>query len=1819
MKWPIGTRVNKFFDDYQEYFGGCIDSFDASTGFYKLQYDDGDVEDVDAVELEGLVVNNAEEEEAAMDTSGGGIKDYDDDDESSPTGVASLRTSPRSRTKKRVSYKEETSSDEEEDEDDEDEAVKKVKVKPKTATATSSEATAAAAAAAERPKKKKKRQATLFDMFRISAPPPKKKQKAQQQQQQHRRRPATAAEEDEDFEMDDEDMKLAAANDDDEEFVVAVGDDDDDDEDLDSVFDDSDDDDDFDAPGKKRKSSAKKSATKKNTTAKKTKATKASGGDPEKKSMAESFKPLDTPLFWKMSLKEIKKQQEYLDPCGMEATDDIIDHLVGEQVLKIGKLLERALTKEDKTLGCEKRPLALGTACSGTDAPALALTIVQEQMERYNLKAKLHYNHTFSCEKEPFKQSYLASNMDFEALYPDIVKLTDDEPLDVYGRIHPLPKTNTFVAGTSCKNFSMLRSTQRLDIEDKGCSGETFLAAVEYLFKEQPDFTIFENVIGAPWAKMQEYVTGRVPLATAEAANKAIKSTRKEDLATKALTFEIQDNGDIMASAIPLNVGVRCGAVVEGFLRGTKLTPATWPKKNKKTCTLSELIKENSAKTATDTLVFKTPSTYNSCIVKVDSKNYGLPQTRQRTYMFVWKVDKKGDYDDDLGLYWQAIVKYLESPVKHSLDAFILDTDHDKVRVFREALRGPPGRHAKRAVFQEPDFFTSGNANVRHNTIARDKSGIEMLTRTTTMSGAHGRKQIPPHYWLEYLDCQPQRELDMLDILHASAARDGECHDSYHSSFFWNISQNVSKEKHRTSVPGIAGCISPGGEFFVTNLGRPLLGCEKLLLQGIPFFRLLLGNETEVQLGDLAGNAMSLTVVGATLLAAIGCRQLRNECPDAKNVGDILKFLSKGAGIDHSSQGVVIPTIPASTNDLEETDFHGLASLASEAVQSSVWCTCETSGRNSDATHFLCCRTCRVSCCASCLGTHSGYQMESHTCVEIKLTPQEHCLGSFLTKLRDVAPASLVFGSEGMSFLESANDKDEYRVKDLHKFTFNLQKIQRQRRKWALYYNARDNNGIGEVVASFIVTVGELSTVSNDDNTTPRLGLRGSLISYFPAKTTPLVSGQLQPCAVLTVEQGSKQHDWKALTKSSVASLKISGENDSPSFRLELGLLDKADEQLRKNAYRGAQKKHFQKSQSIGEERRWIYPTNWKNWPAVLSVDCDDYSLVNGTYNRCECRQTINQSALWMRSGDDEPLYLIIKPNVTRTGPDVAVISSSISPDDFSDIILTLPSSWQPCDALIEKKQTVKARRSNWKDVSTMRCSTAAFTATVGSPDHQSGFLSVRGLSDAQISMLYPFESNESIIQLNVHGGNESQKIVRSFNYLCVPSILRYVAQSQDLRRSLSPEAEWISLKSSAETPFGCCETTIPPRPAEDWVFDEERKTWMRSSSPEASREYYRRLEDAPTTFEFTLNKKARTLSIRCNPRVVAHFASYFLLNGRDLPVNDGNLKVEYRMADMTLQSDPSYSPYKVFPCKSEEPAIVALKAPYALYERQQKVVAKMSMIETGKVSYEELEMAEHEMPSSAGFSVIAKASRERRIVGGVIADAIGAGKTVVSIALILQGLDTARKSRSTPKKSGATLVVVPSGLIDQWKSEIAKFTDGLKVICVHDLKKLKLLTVNQIVEADVIVAPVDIVESKDYCDNLTKKSGQMVAEIPRDIGQKEKAGVRGVWIPATSQDPYGIGASNEMKNQRKRELSAFFTSTYMKAIEEIRKKSFKPTDKGVPLEYFEWERVIVDGRLNTIVDVFVGNQWTCLEGFLYFNPLLTTNFSLFIQKSTSV
>ncbi len=312
-------------------------------------------------------------------------------------------------------------------------------------------------------------------------------------------------------------------------------------------------DDDYEEKKVKPRTSSKKSQSKKkNTPTMKTikqSETRKSDANENKNAVDEEFeerlrkerkrvKPNNNP-------QKLPAAGSYVDPVGVDPTHGIVERIVSDQVRKVGGLLQKVQARNRPSPEDFKTelsyPIRLQTACSGTDAPSIALGLIKESLSRLcsksdgNEKHKFDYEHMMSCEIEPFKQAYIARNFPGVPLFPDITKLSTinedgegEKVVDVYGRPQFIPEGDLFVAGTSCKDFSMLKTTRRKDIQDKGQSGETFLAAVEFLDLYQPPFAIFENVDGAPWDKMQEYIQGRINLAERN-NNRAITSTKRKN------------------------------------------------------------------------------------------------------------------------------------------------------------------------------------------------------------------------------------------------------------------------------------------------------------------------------------------------------------------------------------------------------------------------------------------------------------------------------------------------------------------------------------------------------------------------------------------------------------------------------------------------------------------------------------------------------------------------------------------------------------------------------------------------------------------------------------------------------------------------------------------------------------------------------------------------------------------------------------------------------------------------------------------------------------------------------------------------------------------------------------------------------------------------------------------------------------------------------------------------------------------------------------------------------------------------------------------
>lgn len=89
-----------------------------------------------------------------------------------------------------------------------------------------------------------------------------------------------------------------------------------------------------------------------------------------------------------------------------------------------------------------------------------------------------------------------------------------------------------------------------------------------------------------------------------------------------------------MAEEIPRQVGIRAGAVVKGFVKehhdSNDIQPLVCRDKTNKIISLGELAKRHKINLNGDILVMEKKARYCTHLCKLDTKEYGLPQTRNR-------------------------------------------------------------------------------------------------------------------------------------------------------------------------------------------------------------------------------------------------------------------------------------------------------------------------------------------------------------------------------------------------------------------------------------------------------------------------------------------------------------------------------------------------------------------------------------------------------------------------------------------------------------------------------------------------------------------------------------------------------------------------------------------------------------------------------------------------------------------------------------------------------------------------------------------------------------------------------------------------------------------------------------------------------------------------------------------------------------------------------------------------------------------------------------------------------------------------------------
>jgi site-specific DNA-cytosine methylase len=358
---------------------------------------------------------------------------------------------------------------------------------------------------------------------------------------------------------------------------------------------------------------------------------------------------------------------------------------------------------------------------------------------------------------------------------------------------------------------------------------------------------------------------------------------------------------------------------------------------------------------------------------RLDTKEFYIPHTRTRVYLF---ATPRGAPHDHLSEKWVATVKDLKRPWSSPFEAFLLHTDDPNIHRARLDLAS-----AKEQKDGTQRKATDWNRCESRHQRARQEEQLGLLRPLTSWQEAGVCKGLD-WTWNDWLLSQTERVLDLLEISTLRMAKDGV--DSGFKACIWNVSQNVDRQTG-SGRTALAPCLTPNMIPWVTIRGGPVTGREALALQGIPVRELLLTSENEDQLADLAGNAMTSTVVGASMIAAL--RVALNKLPEGQTpAADAAEIEDAAAADGLAVSDRIVGEESLVSHDLDlakvvKADLHEMLDLAQ---RSSRHCQCE--GQSGTAPSIDECTACGYRACQSCGGRPDHHYEPCHS---VRVEPAE--------------------------------------------------------------------------------------------------------------------------------------------------------------------------------------------------------------------------------------------------------------------------------------------------------------------------------------------------------------------------------------------------------------------------------------------------------------------------------------------------------------------------------------------------------------------------------------------------------------------------------------------------------------------------------------------------------------------------------------------------------------------------------------------------------------------------------------------------------------
>ncbi|KXN87439.1 Putative SWI/SNF-like matrix-associated actin-dependent [Leucoagaricus sp. SymC.cos] len=1055
---------------------------------------------------------------------------------------------------------------------------------------------------------------------------------------------------------------------------------------------------------------------------------------------------------------------------------------------------------------------------------------------------------------------------------------------------------------------------------------------------------------------------------------------------------------------------------------------------------------------------------YSAAFTRVDTKFYYIPHTRTRVYLVA--VDKR---NSSIPEDWKDLVaNKLKRPASSTLDAFLLSSDDPRIHQARQKLV----QESFGALDRKTGRTDWGRCESRHQRARLEEALGNKRPLTSWDEG--GFCKLPDFAWNDWGVGQVERVWDLMDISLLRSSLKGI--DPNYKTQVWNLSQNVDRTIG-SGKPGLCPCLTPSMIPYITNRGGPMVGLEALSMQGLPVDKLLLTRETEDQLADLAGNAMSTTVVGACILSAlvVGKSLLKTgddtETYEAKNSKaydpDTMQIDSATIIEAHTDNVVGAEALRHQPLNLSGDQEHLLSSVLEEAEKSSRLCSCE--GRTDMTKRELFrCEDCVTTFCKKC----GGRPEHNPKPIDVVENPRLHP-ADFATTLKGILPMCLSLTSVTGDLLEGLKSQENVNIPEarwkkwteavVRGCTNELRFVECKRQEiWSVMYRS---------------PYAKLELSLHPQQPEWRL-------FAFPEEKEP-VSADIRhvlaaPVGRLICKNSLLEGEWDfSLPHSTTVSIEIEGQGEIvPSWEARLGLTHK------------------------DFRDKMVFPRLKITVPKEKSALFD--RDITGTYTLLDKCGTAN-GALHKKDdndGDLPPLYMLFDPHRTNDAEDAFVFSISTRRLEYQEsrpIICKLDPKWR--QGSIEGEHSVACHLPcRWvqSEAVKLKASTAQ-NAEYGTPDVLQVPNDADACHDAYALLSCKVNlQNQAGTEWPRGDWKEIDKVHERGTFKALAWILERVRHVDDSLRT------WQQV-DAAQHHLECLRCA-PVAPKLRWLQIGKKATPV--EDPVQAGEYERRLKTRPSPFvtQLKLNEDGigmirvginiPTLLHRALSRLPSH-------NRPEKPLLSWRLDTNY-----TPTVNPNLPKFTILSNKTDKEHAQPPNFKTPLRKEQLRSLEWMLRQESKDVApFVEEEISEA-LLTPLGWRAEGRAQRPVKVKGGVLADQVGYGKTAITLGLIDCTYKDVKKEFAAmdriPGKIAvkATLVIVPPHLTRQWNSEVIKFCGKgrFKVVVITTVSNLNGVTIEEIKEADIVIIASNIFKSNVYLENLESLAG--AGELPVKEGR---------------------------------------------------------------------------------------------------------------------